>query len=951
MNNKEGVITINIPTVSRDGLNSSKQSLPLTIDRRIEETLQGLTKKFQDLDEGFKNFSDFFTTKQLKISTLQTGKLLTVDQSQIIGHANLKKFINGTDEQININETTDGNIILSLPQSLSTQSIPIFSNIVISGQPNIPSHVVTKGYIDSVLQSHTWEKTIKTFYDPILILPNDPFIGDRYISTSESHGWLKNRIYEYTGNNWNETYPNTGLIVSVGNSNIKEPEFLSQHNLNHLLSTHIFDGYQWVPFGRTIDHIDLINTGSYDHSSIDKHIENKKIHLSNNEIDHYLIHNTGKYTHSQIDKHINNISNAHFGQDLSKNGTPEFKHIKLVDDSTMSYHAVSKGYVDSKINGLTWKKHVDSYYDPTVGLPINPMIGVRYISLISCGSWIKDHIYEFDGTDWIDFEPILSYAVYVEGGVINSKSIITYNGAEWIKFGATYDHDTLEHCGVYSHILIDDHINNNKNAHFGQDLQKTGSPIFKELSIDESIYSHKCHINQINSHESFTQCPNDFNLDKNGLSKFSIIGNNITDTNIMLYCADGNSTDPINIMCIRGGGSLHNPKALKNGMSISSLTSIGFDGIAYQITSSIQTITTEDFTSTNHGTGILISTTKNGTNKPYVNFKFDHDGTLYGYSLQESVSPCSGSLVIRGGVGIGKRLFTGTDVCIGKNIYFTGSSPNPSILPDTLPGLDNKVLQLGGGGDTLPNRGATITLTGVNSLLGGRLILNAGSPNGNIVLNTNGTTRLTITQAGQCLVNSQIKSNNFESGSLVVNGGVGIKEKLYIGGSQIYLHHKNNAFICSDTQTGQDDSRISLCGGGNASTTRGGQIITFGNQHQTYGGNIFIYAGQTPQGSIRFATGDTTIERGNINAQGVWNITSEINSTEINNGSLVVGGGVGVSGNVNVGGILTSKDRFRVAPSSIEPPNPVGGDMYYDTISNTLRLYITDIGWKTVGII
>lgn len=44
-----------------------------------------------------------------------------------------------------------------------------------------------------------WRKSIISFYDPVIVLPTNPKIGDRYISLTSNNGWTKNHIYTWSG--------------------------------------------------------------------------------------------------------------------------------------------------------------------------------------------------------------------------------------------------------------------------------------------------------------------------------------------------------------------------------------------------------------------------------------------------------------------------------------------------------------------------------------------------------------------------------------------------------------------------------------------------------------------------------------------------------------------------------------------------------------------------------
>lgn len=946
-----GIISINLGPDIHKGIGSSIENvmrddqpifdignITASLEGKATSTLNELVLRFNNLEDDVKFKKPFNTYNELILPYLDTDQLIYIDAQKNVQSTHLARFVNGTESQIVVNDDVSGSITLSLPQSINTNSVPTFENVVLNGNPYAPRHVITKGYLDEILQSHEWQKSVCGFFDPTISMPPYPEKGERYISTANAKGWIKNRIYTYDGDVWDEIIPNEGYVISMGPFNDFDDKY----------RTYMYAGHEWMLFGYTIDHTNLKNRGKYVHEYIDRHIDNDRIHFDMTQIDHKSMQNIGRFGHEQLDAHIDNNNNAHFGQNLTVNGSPIFKNIKLSEEPIMASQCATKGYVDSLVNGIIWKKQVCSFHDPTTGPPEFPNPGSRYISMTEGGSWFRNSIYEFTGTEWNEIVPSVGWGVFVEGGPFSPETCMMYNGTDWVRFSSFYDHNTLQHIGIHDHHQIDEHILNTTDAHFGQNLGENGRPSFLGLNVEQEIKAPVGRLQDIYISDTFVKCPKNYNYVGKLVSDFSIISENIDGCNLTLTCADGNTNDPINILCMRAEGSLTNPGKLRRGTFIGSLTSIGYDGNAYQVTSNIQTVATENFSPSCHGTGILLSTTKNGTTIPNINFKFDHDGTFYCYSQTESESPSSGSIVIKGGLGISKRLFVGTDSCIGKNVYFTGQTLTPSILPDTMSGVDNKIMSLCGGGDINANRGALITLAGNNSMSNGRLTLSAGNPHGIITLNTNNVAQMTINTNGQCVINNTQKAINSETGAFIVNGGVSIKEKLYIGGSQIHLSDTNDAFICTDTRVGNDIARMSMCGGGGSSLARGGQIISYGNHHPKFGGNILIYAGQVNDASIRFSTGKTTHECGYINSQGIWNITTNIQSSCASTGSLVVEGGIGVKGNLNVRGIMTCSDRYRVTSSSYEPCNPIGGDLYYDTNTNNLRIYVTNIGWKNV---
>ena len=75
----------------------------------------------------------------------------------------------------------------------------------------------------------------------------------------------------------------------------------------------------------------------------------------------------------------------------------------------------------------------------------------------------------------------------------------------------------------------------------------------------------------------------------------------------------------------------------------------------------------------------------------------------------------------------------------------------------------------------------------------------------------------------------------------------------------IFLQSNANGFrtVAMDTTDGADNQELYLCGGGTASSTRGGQVGVYGNEVSSTGGSVVIVAGNVSTGDIDFLTANT----------------------------------------------------------------------------------------------
>jgi hypothetical protein len=61
---------------------------------------------------------------------------------------------------------------------------------------------------------------------------------------------------------------------------------------------------------------------------------------------------------------------------------------------------------------------IDAWWDPTAGLPADPEVGDRYGSDATANGWTIDHIYEWNGTEWMETEPEEGWLMWELFGMI-----------------------------------------------------------------------------------------------------------------------------------------------------------------------------------------------------------------------------------------------------------------------------------------------------------------------------------------------------------------------------------------------------------------------------------------------------------------------------------------------------------------------------------------------------
>ena len=619
-----------------------------------------------------------------------------------IDHTAIKNI--GTNTHAQIDSHIADSTTAHFGQALTSTATPTFASLYITEQPTDAAHAVRKDYVDTHIGGGAqWQKSIISFFDPSSGTPSSPTFGDRYISSVTSHGWITNRIYEYNGTIWSETVPQNGFALWV-NSGTTDPA-------NYIF----YLAGVWNRWGVIVDHLDLLNRGTY--------------------------------THSTIDGHLDNNTTAHFGQNLQSSATPTFNQLHL-GTTTQSDNAATKSYVDNLVQLLDWQRSVLSFYDPTTSLPTNPSVGDRYISLATANTWVKDMIYEYNGTTWTETLVNIGYCVFVEGGSVHSDTMVLYKNptSGWVTLGATIDHTTLQNIGTNTHAQIDSHISNNTDAHFGQNLQSTGSPTFSSMILTSSTESTSATTGSL-------ILTGGIGINANA---------NIAGT-VHVYGTNNASSTTTGTLIIDGGVSL-----AKNIYAGGNINASAGTLLSLNITS------TSDSINTNTGALVVVGGASFG--------KSINSGSITATSLTitngtASTSTATGSVLINGGMGIGHNTNIGGDCTVLGTIYTstvnatdtqTGSliiNGGASTRGDIYIGGNLNVIQSG----IMPTLTLTNTADATSVTTGSLHTLGGVGIEGTL-----------YTQ--QEIINSTTDSTSSTTGSLILNGGFGMKKNLFTGG-------------------------------------------------------------------------------------------------------------------------------------------------------------------------
>ena len=287
--------------------------------------------------------------------------------------------------------------------------------------------------------------------------------------------------------------------------------------------------------------------------------------------------------------------------------------------------------------------------------------------------------------------------------------------------------------------------------------------------------------------------------------------------------------------------------------------------------------------------------------------------SIYGqetiFNTTDSSNTSTGALIINGGVGISKTVNIGGNLFISKNSLFTGSvgvisdtSLNGNLYVNSSTQSINTttgaVIISGGvgiGGNVNIARNTTILGNIFMPTLTTTAFLNTVNITGNNfnALYVNGSSILNsnLSVYGQEIIFNTTDSSNISTGALIINGGVGISKTVNIGGN-LFIS-KNSLFTGSVgviSDTSLNGNLYVNSSTPSNNTTTGAVIISGG---VGIGGNVNIARNTTINGLLNVIS-DTSLNRNLY-------VNSSTPSNNPTTGALIVSGGVGINGSLNIG--------------------------------------------------
>ena len=226
----------------------------------------------------------------------------------------------------------------------------------------------------------------------------------------------------------------------------------------------------------------------------------------------------------------------------------------------------------------------------------------------------------------------------------------------------------------------------------------------------------------------------------------------------------------------------------------------------------------------------------------------------------------------------------------------------------------------------------------------------------------------TLDVAGDTHIESTTATTHPTEGALIVDGGTGIVGDLQVGGD---IHGRSDLIVYNNTVLGDDEETDTItftAKGASDLLVNADDAYDLGDATNMWA-NVFahVYNGDdaifgniqiavTDDNRIDTVTGELTLDSAagkvnvddNLDVIGIATFENVQQSTENNNGSVVIAGGLGVGMNTNIGGELdVDSDAFYHENVHLDDNKELrfGTDIdataQWDTISNTLRVETT----------
>jgi hypothetical protein len=194
---------------------------------------------------------------------------------------------------------------------------------------------------------------------------------------------------------------------------------------------------------------------------------------------------------------------------------------------------------------------------------------------------------------------------------------------------------------------------------------------------------------------------------------------------------------------------------------------------------------------------------------------------------------------------------------------------------------------------------------------GGKLIL--GSSGGSIELSTSLISPLVVS------VTNTTQSTNTNTGSIITDGGVGIAKRLNVG-EELVARQVESTFnndgpsvlkVTNSNNTSSAFSQLSI------DNNSGGAVLFLNSGTKSSDGGVNTFTLRNNVGQVRLlgSGGGQLNLSTNVNTPSILQVTNSTASTNATSGAIQVTGGVGIQGNLFVGGTINGSIIFTTTPT------------------------------------
>jgi|LSQX01.1.fsa_nt_gb hypothetical protein len=829
--------------------------------------------------------------------------------------------------------------------------------------PVAASHLVNKGYADSLGLGMDWQPAVVAFHEFADGKPVPPIAdGARYIALSTFGVATAHHIYTWSADDddFDETAPVKGWALYVASA--ASPQFAEQNVL--------YNGAEWVALGSSLSHQSLIGAGTLSHADIDGMLDQDVRAAASpswpaptvSNVDGYYSFTTAGGVQSGIRRVV----------DMSAGVQSDTTHPTIV-----SHYRAPNGNVPNPGGPMRWRHaaflteggiHNSSVFGLLVDVVAgNPLEGAQYglahraVELTCAGGWqhpVRPAIIALSSLG-VQHETIAeadrgtrAFLSLKPGNTVNAQyGTLTYyqnvdsNDAAYIRFGNTRDSLSATTGGA----VFDGGVGVAKSLRVG-----TNAGVGGNLTTGGLL--------RVNSAEAATSAATGAAVVAGGLG----VGGDIYTGGVLRAAANTPSTTPATGAAVVSGGlgvggdvttggavSIESSAAstssetgalkVAGGVGVGGRANIGGRVVIEDGTGSVSPETGALVVAGGVGVGGALRVTgftKVGSRIEIANATAATastgavltsggisarggayiDGDTKIAAGTNSSSAATGALVVAGGVGVGGSVNVAGDVaCSHLGAANMSCAAAPVADTDVVRKMDVAVLTPGIGEELtlgaadystdnpLTLRGGVSTASNTKAHLTLKSKVGRDDEEATITIR-NGPEGVTLAVTGMPVaVRDTTESDSTASGALVVRGGAGVAKDLNVGGA-----------ASTKSLSVQEDAVIPrIIAGSIAKTTTPVQItaasgtphIELYSEKTVNGVKISVtstLAADAERGLVVSPGGDTIVE-------GNTRITSTSQADDLGSGALAVSGGASISKDLHIGGDIFLHNDYEVS--------------------------------------